>query len=571
MSNIPTIIINEHSYNSCESALKELEGMRSDEVILRCACSGIPAYKEDDLRVNMKYSLIEPSHVANRNVTFFTTIPTMTANLLKSTGEEIIEVPMGFVIRELLEVLVSDAVQNYSSTSIITSHDTRKQAESKPVMTSNYHHTMTVTRLYDFLVAVGAFPLDNTGNWSGNERVQGVTMHSNLLFRTYYRFKKMSVVNARDYISSILSGYKVEPKEYELSPIYTSQISIFQTYPMYVPIRASGKFVTSPDDVMRVVYIYDCIASYVNKMNNLTYYKVSYDSKLVGNYNYFISEFRDAGENVHEVPGGPFLRPKFKEFSTFVDFKTVLGLKVSQKFDAVAKFFRNLGRSIQLSTVGQSNEIRNIVCSQYDDPLIDFYSYREKQKSKKPRLLLDEMMDNAVVETDDMETRKKVSKEVEKRPDFDGYYEIPGEKRYYSKALGGAPAAESSETYRGRNNREDARSPSPAHNRDYTNRRGQGRGWARNDQGEGRVQGRGWGRGGQTRYQDATRLEIPRPNTQSRGGRDNTQEHGTPGRGRGRGGRGNGTQARPQSTQAHGRGQGTLRRDNGWGRGGKNE
>jgi len=463
--------------------LKMLETLKTNEVILRCSCSGIPVYKEDDLRMSMKYSLIEPTHFANKNVTFFTTIPSMTQILLKSTGEEIVEVPMGFVVREVAEVVVPEAIPNYSNSTIITSHDTKKQSEAKAVTTTNYHHMMAVTRLYHFLISVGAVPNDISGSWSGNERVQGNTIHSNLFFRSYYRYKKMSFANAQAYLTSIVSGYKEEPKNVELSMLYCSYISVFQTYPMYVPIRASGSFVTPPDDVKRVVYIYDCIASYVNKMHNLTYYKVSYDTRLVGNYNYFISEFRNAGENIQETPGGSFLRPKFKEFGSFKDFKMFNGITVGEKFEAVAKFFRNLGRNIQLNTVGQSKEIADADCGVYSDPLTDFYSYRDKQKNKPSRLLVDELLDDAV-DDDEMEARKKKQKEVEKRPDFDGYYEIPGERQ-----MGGARPAQSSEGGRGRgwggqrDNQAQSNDGQP---------RGRGRGWGgqRSDE---QPRGRGWG------------------------------------------------------------------------------
>jgi len=421
----------------------------------------------------------------------------MVKNLRETESEELIEMPMGYLISEKVEMIAPSAMNEYNkSTELITSHNVAEQKKVNVRETRNYHHAMTITHLHQFLMNAGAIPVDQSSNWAGNDRVQNKKIYTNMFFRTYYKFKEMPREEAIEYIKSLMTGCPIVPKNMRVSQLYHSLVTVFQIRPLYVPFRPrlNNRLFTYPNSGHRLIYLYDCIANWVMRSNS-TYYKVSADVDTIGyptgNYNYVIEDLVGAFSDIKEEPGNGILRPNFLLLSTFAKFRTLLTITPDEKKNVIAQFFKLLGHNINVQKLSTESELIKEDYVSRDtliDPLTDYRDYWMMQKNRRQNALEDS--ERAVVVP-------------QRRPLLDGYREIDSEKEaspyvpkprsstYATAARSGSPN-DSSRHYsradtspgrsrvehaynRGRGSRV-AHLDESHHSRDYESRRGAGRG-----------------------------------------------------------------------------------------------
>lgn len=420
MNTIPIIMFNEQNRADYKEYVKILEDIKSDTIILRSSVSGVPMYRSNDLHLDMKYPILEQMFDKNKSTRFFTTTSDMIQNLRMTESEELIEMPMGYLISEKVEMIAPSAMSEYNKGSeIVTSHKIDEQRKVNVRETRNYHHAMSITHLHQFLMNTGAIPIDQSTNWSGNDRVQNRKIVTNMMFRTYYKFKQMPREEAIEYIKSLITGCPIIPKNMKVSELYHSIVTIYQIRPLYVPFRSRmrNRLFTYPNSGHRLVYLYDCISNWVMRANS-TYYKVVtelVDGYPTGNYTYSIEDLVGAFSDIKEDSASGILRPNFLTLSTFAKFRILLTITPSEKKRAIVEFFKLLGHNIDVQQLLSEDSVENedyVSRESLVDPLTDYRDYWVVQKSRRQ-----EHGDNS----------ERIAA-PQRRPKFDGYREFESEK-----------------------------------------------------------------------------------------------------------------------------------------------
>lgn len=424
MNQTPIIMFNEQNTTNYNEYVEALENMKSERVILRVAMSGLPQYRMNDLHLSMKYPIIDPMYNNNKSTIFFTTFSDVVQNLRFSDSEELIELPMGYLISEFSRVVDRDCVDKKAVESCyITRHLSNSQrlekahseklrklegkehekereklekehSENMRIEENNgvrkYHHAMTITHLHQFLITCGATPVDESSNWSGNDRVKGHYVYSNMLFRSYYQYREMPREEAIRYMRSLETGCPIIPKNMTLSEIYYSDIGVYHTKPLYVPIRPKSRYSTYPNSPQRLIYIYDCIAQWVARSVS-TFYTVTPDLSSTGaptgSYTYSINEIESAMRRIIEDSDRRIRTPNIMELSTFSEFKVDNTKTPKDKLRIMKDFFLLFGHEINIQKLDNIEEEDYIDRSTRVDPLTEYNDYWMRQKNRRSQHL----------------------------------------------------------------------------------------------------------------------------------------------------------------------------------------
>lgn len=370
MKHTSIIMINENNQKDLSHYEADLRNVNDGDVTLRCSMSGSVPFEMKDISIPMKYPLVTETFDNRVPIIGFKLYSDVIDNIRRSTGPCLIELPMGYVIEESYRIVDADAINEQAKQlGIITSH---KESNRNTVWKKTYYHVMNITHLYQFLKTVGALPFNESPEWTGVEYAQNNALHSTMLFKSYFQFRKMSKQDAIKYVQTMSTPISVMPKRIGVSDIYQSTIAVFHARSLYVPLKPESPFYTYPDSYKRLIYFYDCVQSWVVRSTNNYMYKRSEETRTLRIGNQLVYKIEQIQPT--STPTGPDIStPNFTTLGIFENF-TNSRLTPSEKIKSVKKLFSSLGHEISIELLSGveedyfTDEQRRI----YRDPLDQF-------------------------------------------------------------------------------------------------------------------------------------------------------------------------------------------------------
>lgn len=341
------LTVNEQDMESLKDALHYFSSLNdNDTVTIRMSLTGKVKFEINNIQMQLKYPIMNTSY-ETRQTAYFNRYPQLLENLNGSYGNMLVETPMGFIVQEDSTQIHDDAIKDkFDNFGYLQDHNVIEQDKHNYPVRTSYYHKMMTTQLYRYLVTVGAMPIYKSDtSWVGTEQVINGNIVSKMMFRTYYKYKRMTVREGKNYYQNALQGFPYNVEDLEESGVYMSTIVVMQTMPMYVPFIQDNMFYTYPNSKHRYLYLYDCIAEWVD-LNKRYYYSVHYDkmnSTPSGKFTYVIKENKLGEATMAEQVEQQANTLHIYEIGIFSFFSHKRLVTPAEKFEVMVQFFELFG------------------------------------------------------------------------------------------------------------------------------------------------------------------------------------------------------------------------------------